>query len=560
MKSYLGIPGISEYKLAEEGIILNPNDKKKIDRYMKVQNRMLESLRHDPVKYWSKASKLAEKSIGYRLLALRNVRPNWHKDLSVNRLVRTWWRLDAIARNSFPYKRIERVAIPKADGTNRYISVPSLENRLYAWIINHFLSIYFEPKLSPHQHGHRKGKGTVTAWKDILTNVKECRYILELDFKDFHNSIDRRFLIEALHSFGVNEEWCERINHLNSPYVVKLAEEDPWKKDPGYSPKVNLLNPFNQEGQKTEKWAVFKGVPQGTNTSALLGMVCLEHLKMYEGWHYVGYADDAVIGWHKDPEYELRCRLDSIHSGILLKDRKTTLLKEDGKWLSPLDFVGIRWTLDQRLRAHTKSGKEAFLEWNVGETDWLKLKKFIISHPPTDTKNSKVGILGKNFRVLDWQSGWEVIGQIFAKAWAGVEKEIKITNLKDGSLAKIWESLSKTFRNQAERSFETYKIYLLLFKIQKLKRRRIYDKIEEKEPIIREVIPYPPVKPRQYHADLTAATLVKNPGLHPPMMLGSGESMSFSIWNFTEDEVFEGLHAQKVEGYADSWIPIPDWD
>jgi hypothetical protein len=535
MNSFLEYYANADKQLAEEGVKLNPNDEKRIKRYITIQVRMLENLRNDPTKYWSKASKLAEKSMGFRLLALRNVRPNWYKDLSVNQLVRTWWKLDNIARNSFPYKRIERVAIPKADGTNRYLSVPSLENRLYAWLINYLLSIYFQTRLSKHQHGHRKGIGTVTAWKDILTNVKDCRYILELDYKDFHNSIDRRFLIESLHHFGVNEEWCERINHLNSPYVVKLDEKDPWKKDPGFTNQVNVLNP-QDSFEKTNKWAVFKGVPQGTNTSALLGIVCLEYMKVYEGWNYVGYADDAVIG-SEEPSFErLISRLDSIYSGITIKEKKTEYIKVDGKWRRELDFCGIRWTLDQRLRAHTKSGKDSYLEWKVGETDWLKLKKFIISHKPIDGKHSKVGILSKNFRILDWQSGWEVIGTIFAKAWSGVEKSIKITNLKDGSLAKIWETFFSTSKSEIEKSKNIFKIYLLLFKISKFKKRGDHNKREEIEPIIREVIPFPPTKPRKYFASLGPATLIKNPGLHPPIILGLGDSINFSIFDFEDDE------------------------
>ena len=74
------------------------------------------------------------------MLALRNVRPNWYKDMSQRKVINCLTKLNGICNRPRRTFEIMRTAIPKTDGTKRFINAPRLEVRLYLWMCNYFLA------------------------------------------------------------------------------------------------------------------------------------------------------------------------------------------------------------------------------------------------------------------------------------------------------------------------------------------------------------------------------------------------------------------------------------
>lgn len=179
--------------------------------------------------YWKFASLMLKKSKSLRMLALRNVRPNWYKDLSMKDLIGTMHALNGMCYRPRKSYEIFRTAIPKDDGKKRFINAPKLDVRLYLWMTNFFLGVFLENKLNPRQFGHRHGKGAADAWREILKHQHGYKYIYEFDFKGFHDEIRRHFLVKSLTNLGVSEEWVIKIGNLCSAYVRNVDPNDPFR-------------------------------------------------------------------------------------------------------------------------------------------------------------------------------------------------------------------------------------------------------------------------------------------------------------------------------------------
>jgi len=73
-------------------------------------------------------------------------------------------------------------------------------------MVNLILGLFLETRINPSQHGHRKGKGSISCWKEILNEFPKYKFIYEFDFEKFHDNIDRAFLINAMREIGISKE------------------------------------------------------------------------------------------------------------------------------------------------------------------------------------------------------------------------------------------------------------------------------------------------------------------------------------------------------------------
>lgn len=336
------------------------------NRYLKRQMKRLEKLSqgNKPVRFWKLARHLLMSSKALRMVALRNVRPHWYKSVSQDK-VRDWLReLNGICYRPRETFEISRTAIPKDDGTKRYINDPGVPWRMYLWMWNFMLHFFLKDKINPSQHGHRPGRGSVTCWREILDNVNKYKYIYEFDYKKFHDLIGRKFLLQALLNFKFPKSVAIELVHLCSPYVRGTDKDDPLRLEmiPGF-----------------DIFHYYRGVIQGSNIAAYLGLLVLEDLGVYnlEKGKYIGYADDGLL-FSNDPEVveEWKSKLGGI-SGVEPKPEKSGWVKQDGNWLKDLKFVGLALVEEgTKLRGATRSGKTGEMVWKHVDTEevWNFLK------------------------------------------------------------------------------------------------------------------------------------------------------------------------------------------
>lgn len=375
----------------------------------RIELRLKRLAKENPKNFWALASLLLKKSKSLRMLALRNVKPNWYKDTSLNKIVRTMRKLNGICRRPRATMEIKRTGIPKEDGTTRFINAPSLENRLYLWMCNYFLAIFLEGRLSEHQHGHRHGRGVSTAWKEILTNWDKYMCVMEFDFKGFHDEIRRHFLVKSLTNLGVSEEWTIKIGNLCSSYVRNTDPEDPMRRWVA-----------RDEWQYHHFW---KGVVQGMNLAGLCGLAVLEELGVYDmkDGKYIGYADDGVLMTNNPQALdELRGKLRTKESGVQLKEAKCGYVKMFGVLEKPLKFTGVSFD-GEFLSAKTRSGKSWRTKWE-GENTLL---------PPNDVirdYEKRTGIKKPMSKIWRLDNNLEYLGNLFALLWSNDPYDRKTVN------------------------------------------------------------------------------------------------------------------------------------
>jgi group II intron reverse transcriptase/maturase len=110
-------------------------------------------------------------------------------------LYRIWNRLSS---GSYFPPPVKAVAIPKKNGGERILGVPTVADRVAQSVVRQFLEPILEPRFMPDSYGYRPGKSALDA---IAVTRQRCwRYdwVLEFDIKGLFDNIDHALLLKAL--------------------------------------------------------------------------------------------------------------------------------------------------------------------------------------------------------------------------------------------------------------------------------------------------------------------------------------------------------------------------
>ena len=187
-------------------------------------------------------------------------------------LYKLWNRM---ASGSYHPQPVKAVSIPKWDGSERWLGVPTVTDRVAQQVIKDVLEPELEKVFHPDSYGYRPNKSAHRAIAKCSKQCWERAWVIDLDIKGFFDNLDHELLIKAV----------ER--HTSQKWLIMYVER--WLKAPVKYPDKKELVPRS------------KGTPQGGVISPLLANLFLHYAfdkwmdKQFPEVTFERYADDIII-------------------------------------------------------------------------------------------------------------------------------------------------------------------------------------------------------------------------------------------------------------------------
>ena len=276
-----------------------------------------------------------------------------------------------VQREAYRAKPVRRVHIPQADGRQRPIGVPTLEDKIVQRATVEILNAIYETDFLGFSYGFRPGRNQhrALAALDQGLMTRTVKWVLDADLRGFFDTIDHAWLVKFVE------------HRIGDRRVVRLIQQ--WLR-------AGVL----EDGAWTRSE---EGTPQGGSASPLLANIYLHYAfdLWVQRWRrtqargeviVVRFADDFIVGFQErtDAERFLRALRERLaRFNLALHPEKTRLL-EFGRYAATnrqerglgkpgtFDFLGCthicgrgrngkftvaRQTMRKRLRAKLKEVK-----------------------------------------------------------------------------------------------------------------------------------------------------------------------------------------------------------
>ena len=269
-----------------------------------------------------------------------------------------------LKRGAYLAKPVRRVYIPKPDGRQRPIGVPTLEDKIVQRATVEVMNAIYEEDFVGFSYGFRPGRDQHQALDAIAVGIDRARvnWVLDADIRGFFDSVEHGWLVKFVE------------HRIGDRRLVRLIQK--W-----------LAAGVLENGKRTSSEM---GTPQGGSISPLLANIYLHYAfdLWVRRWRVtrangdlivVRYADDLVIG--------IQHRADAERFLAELSDRFATF----GLALHP-DKTRI-----------VAFGRRAWLQWRVGRGKPGTFDFLGFTHISGTKRDGSYGLQRKTIRAR-WQA------------------------------------------------------------------------------------------------------------------------------------------------------------
>lgn len=258
-----------------------------------------------------------------------------------------------LKNGAYQAKPVRRVYIPKPDGRQRPIGVPTLEDKIVQRATVVVLNAVYETDFLGFSYGFRPGRSQHDALDAFTVGVarKKVNWVFDADIRGFYDAIDHGWLVKFIE------------HRIADQRVVRHVKK--WLQ-------AGVL----EDGKRTQS---AEGTPQGGSVSPLLSNIYLHYV--FDLWAHqwrkrtargdviiVRYADDIVVGFqHRKDAERFRRALDARFQrfNLELHPEKTCLI-EFGRYAAErretrgsskpetLNFLGLTHVCGKRRNGRFK--------------------------------------------------------------------------------------------------------------------------------------------------------------------------------------------------------------